>query len=177
MNDEPLKSLFSIPDKVKSKECIQNQGDNLSHAYESPSNAKTDQGYTISATARPEDFLSVDEISWKCKEIEKDKPKQSVDSPEELEAWIEERKRKWPTERRLQEIAVERDAKRQIEQDMATRAKLKAKGKRAACRAFARSGSCSRGEFCKFSHIKSAVGLRKIEIYKNSLFVKVIYSF
>ncbi|KAK9373975.1 uncharacterized protein V1513DRAFT_130680 [Lipomyces chichibuensis] len=90
----------------------------------------------------------------------------SLQTEEDIAKWISERKKKWPTERRIQEKEQELQRKT-VEEDEVRKAKEKLReekkkeednifAKHNICKFFAKTGRCNRGSKCSFSHQRMA---------------------
>ncbi|KAK9329991.1 hypothetical protein V1520DRAFT_294266 [Lipomyces starkeyi] len=90
----------------------------------------------------------------------------SLRTEEDIAKWISERKKKWPTERRIQEREQELQRKT-VEEDEARKTKEKLReekkkeedsifAKHNICKFFAKTGRCNRGSKCSFSHERPA---------------------
>ncbi|KAK9467317.1 hypothetical protein V1512DRAFT_260928 [Lipomyces arxii] len=75
----------------------------------------------------------------------------ALKTDEDIENWINERKRNWPSARRIQEKAEEK-----IKPVTAHNALDRQKDSRRVCKFFTRKGKCSRGTACKFRHETTA---------------------
>lgn len=77
----------------------------------------------------------------------------SIETDEDLAKWIAERKKNWPTNKR-----VEEKRKRQAEAPAPPEKEPPAKRPKTVCRFFQAQGRCKFGNKCKFSHEKGAAG-------------------
>ena len=90
---------------------------------------------------------------------------QSLESPEEIEKWISERKRKYPTEKNIQlkkdskEVLKDLDAKKTCEKPK--------KSKKSTCKFYA-NGTCKKGDQCKFAHTSPTDSLLE-NVFKEDL--------
>ncbi|GMM31418.1 hypothetical protein DAMA08_041630 [Martiniozyma asiatica (nom. inval.)] len=73
-----------------------------------------------------------------------------LDTPEDIEKWIAERKANWPTNKRVQKREEEKEQLKRLIQPNNNTANEKP-----ICRFFQRTGKCKHGAKCKFSHSKN----------------------
>ncbi|GMG21296.1 unnamed protein product [Ambrosiozyma monospora] len=81
-----------------------------------------------------------------------------LDSPEDIEIWIKERKKNYPTEKRMKETQKEKEKEMEVLKTLTTSGLGEAyPGRGRICKYFQTNGSCRNGDKCKFRHVKGPV--------------------
>ncbi|GME73117.1 unnamed protein product [Ambrosiozyma monospora] len=81
-----------------------------------------------------------------------------LDSPEDIEIWIKERKKNYPTDQRMKEKQEEKEKEKEVLKTLTTGGFGEAaQGRGRICKYFQTNGSCRNGDKCKFRHVKGPV--------------------
>ncbi len=135
-----------------------------------------ENGYTLSRTAATIPTIVVNQPVQQSSP-QKDVPTVpgtgiTLQTPEEIAAWIEERKTRWPTQSRVEESLKQKDEQRSKEASF--RKMVGDTGERQrTCKFFAKSGKCKNGDKCTFQHTSNGRS-EKTLARKRSLFAKVV---
>lgn len=173
-NDENIQSTnnptsnFPIPEKPKA-------GNNTKKTKQKQNNkkeilAKTDIKEDDGKDSDDDNFTD-DEADWN-KEVSIQGTNIVFENEEDIQKWIEERKKNWPTKKRVEEKNDEIEKSKKIIENLSnnsnnTKTKSGSSNIRI-CKFWMKNGKCKSGKNCKFSHDATEIAKAKDSIKPNN---------